>query len=218
MGFVRHYHVCYPFGGKVHRAAFHGHAERGDAGRKSDHHDGNDHPGTGQPHRRPRLHGVSSDQRPPHRLYQLGEADRLCRVTCIPKEWAQQEPYQTVQPATALDAPHGRWQDDTLRARPKRLENHHLDMDMVCVSPFDMDRLGQKTASFWDDIPLGAASYTLYEDQNKASGIQFPPDTAPRPQGVASQDDGPGVTITDEGTRATWKWSIWLVQSGGMAE
>ena len=133
-------------------------------------------------------------------------------------EWAQQEPSQTIQPATALDAPHGRWQDDKQRARPKHLEDHRLDRDMVCLPPVDIDRQGQETMTNWDDIPLGAARYARYEDQNTASGIPFPPDTAPRPQGVASQGERAGVTITDEGTRATWTWSIWLVQSGERAE
>lgn len=218
MGSVDHYHCCYPGAGKLHHAAFHVHADRGDSGRKSDQYGGVKHLGIGQLDRRPQLHRLSSDQRPSHRLHHHGVADRLCHVSNAPAEWAQQEPSQTVQPATTLGSLYGLWQDDKLRARPKRLENHHLDRDVVCVSPFDMDRLGQKTKTFWDDNPLGTARYTRYEDQNKASGIPFPPDTAPRPQGVASQDDGPGVTITDEGTRATWTWSIWLVRSGGMAE
>jgi len=199
MGSVHHYHCCYPGAGKLHHTAFHVHAERADAGRKSDHHDGNDHPDVGQPHRRPQLHRLSGDQRPSHRLHPHGEADPLRQATCAPAEWAQQEPYQTVQPATTVDSSYGLCRGEQ-RARPKHLENHHLDRDMVVVSPFDMDRLGQKTASFWDDFPLGTARYTRYEDQNKVSGIQFPPDTAPRPQGVASQGErAEGTTVYGTG-------------------
>ncbi len=193
MGSVHHYHCCYPGAGKLHHAAFHIHADRGDAGRKSDHHGGNDHPGIGQLDRRSRLHGLSSDRRPPHRLYHLGEADRLCHVTCVPKEWAHLELYQTVQPATTVDSPYGLCRGEQ-RARPKRLENHHLGMDMVCVSPFDMDRLRQETKTFWDDNPLGAAIYARCEDQNEAPALPFPPDTAPCPEPAARQGERAGVT------------------------
>jgi len=74
------------------------------------------------------------------------EAARLCHLTHIPVEWVDMEPHQEQQLATALDAPYGHWDDDKLRVRLRRLEVQDLDMDAVCLPPFDITRLLQDTA------------------------------------------------------------------------
>lgn len=53
-----------------------------------------------------------------------------------------------MQPATAPDAPSGHWEDDKLRVRLRRLHVQRLDMDAVCLPPFDVAALLHDTTPF----------------------------------------------------------------------
>jgi hypothetical protein len=81
------------------------------------------------------------------------EAARLCHLDEVPVEWVEMPDYQEEQLATALDAPYGHWNEGKLKDRLQKLERLHLDMDNVCLPPFDTAKYALSAEPLWHDTP-----------------------------------------------------------------
>jgi len=72
------------------------------------------------------------------------EAARLANLTHVPVEFADLPEYQEQQLSVALDNPYGHWDQAKLATRLHGLEVQHLDMDALCLPPFDVSRILQQ--------------------------------------------------------------------------
>lgn len=72
------------------------------------------------------------------------EAARLANLTHVPVEFVDLPEYQEQQLSVALDSPYGHWDQAKLATRLRGLEVQHLDMDALCLPPFDVTRILQQ--------------------------------------------------------------------------
>jgi len=100
--------------------------------------------------------------------------------------------------STALDAPYGHWDADKLRVRLRRLEVQHLDMDAVCLPPFDVTRLLRDTAS---TAPFSQHATEIPHDTSPPAAAHVvekapeSPISTPDTTGSARYSDGRTLTI-----------------------
>lgn len=130
------------------------------------------------------------------------EATRLCHLTHIPVEWVDMEPHQEQQLATAVDASYGRWDDDKLRVRLRRLEVQNLDMDAVCLPPFDVSRLLQDTAPTTPLVPSQVPQTPEYPAAKPSGERIAGPESAkstPNTTGTAGYSETRRITIRVSG-------------------
>jgi len=72
------------------------------------------------------------------------EAAGLANLTHVPVEFVDMPDYQEQQLSVALDSPYGHWDQVKLATRLHGLEVQHLDMDALCLPPFDVSRILQQ--------------------------------------------------------------------------
>jgi len=114
--------------------------------------------------------------------------------------------YQEQQLSVALDSTYGHWDQAKLATRLHGLEVQHLDMDAVCLPPFDVSRILQQTlpqvpgiakeTSGPQDLARTAAQR---DDSGRPQGVQNPPalqDGAGSVTGTARRDAGYTLTLT----------------------